>query len=334
MVHLRQISAGGEDHDSLHFQLHMVPSALTLPKHCSRILGVFLFSTSSASGRRNETRGFLPPHLESLFTRRHRQHAMRLLMFLPKRKGEQQIVGLPSLESFVEKGWISEVLGALKSGKEATAYCCQADPSSGYTLLLAKVYRSLEFRSFRNDAAYREGFYIADSRLRRASRNKTRVGRAVDFGTWVENEYRTLGVLHAAGADVPMPLDMSGNAILMEYIGDEDGPAPQLNKVTLKVDEARTLYQHLIGNIRLWLTHHVVHGDLSGFNILYWQGGIKVIDFPQAVDPRSNSHAYAFLQRDIENVCRYFGRYGVDSDPWRIADDLWARYMYGCLSVW
>ena len=28
-----------------------------------------------------------------------------------------------------------------------------------------------------------------------------------------------------------------------------------------------------------------IHGDLSAFNILYWNGAITIIDFPQAVDP-------------------------------------------------
>ncbi|MGI6610560.1 MAG: RIO1 family regulatory kinase/ATPase [Limnochordia bacterium] len=234
---------------------------------------------------------------------------------------------LPTLQSFVDEGWITEVLEPLKSGKEATAYCCQANPATGYDLLLAKVYANPESRGFRHDAAYREGFYIADSRLRRASRNKTQVGRVVDFSVWLENEFKTLSVLHAAGADVPLSLAMSENAILMEYVGDELGPASQLNRVHLEADEAPEIYQRLVENIRLWLTHHLVHADLSPFNILYWQGSIKVIDFPQAVDARFNSQAYAFLHRDIENVCQHFSRYGVGGESWRIADDMWARYQ-------
>ena len=40
----------------------------------------------------------------------------------------------------------------VKSGKEATVYCCQAHPSVGRLWLAAKVYRPREQRAFKNDA--------------------------------------------------------------------------------------------------------------------------------------------------------------------------------------
>lgn len=238
---------------------------------------------------------------------------------------------LPRLQSFVDTGWISEVLTQIKSGKEATAYCCRASSDRGYTYLLAKVYRAQIHRNFHNDAAYREGFYIADARYRRASRKHTKVGCQVDFGIWMSNEYNTLQTLYAAGADVPKPLAINENTILMEYIGDEYDPAPQLNKVSLDADEARILFRCLIENVKLWLANNCIHADLSPFNILYWQGKIKVIDFPQSVDPRTNSHARMFLCRDVENICCHFNKYGMKNDSRRIADDLWQRYLFGYL---
>jgi len=33
--------------------------------------------------------------------------------------------------------------------------------------------------------------------------------------------------------------------------------------------------------------------------------------------------------RDIERVCRYFARYGVEADAQALASDLWRRYLYG-----
>ncbi len=75
------------------------------------------------------------------------------------------------------------------------------------------------------------------------------------------------------------------------------------------------------------LAHHVVHGDLSPYNVLYWQGRPVIIDFPQAVDARENPNAQMLLARDVANVCRYFARQGVDCDPVAIADELWGRYM-------
>ena len=37
----------------------------------------------------------------------------------------------PELDGFIEDGWIDDVLGVVKSGKEATVYCCRACPFDG-----------------------------------------------------------------------------------------------------------------------------------------------------------------------------------------------------------
>jgi RIO kinase 1 len=75
----------------------------------------------------------------------------------------------------------------------------------------------------------------------------------------------------------------------------------------------------------------VVHGDLSPFNILVWEGRISVIDLPQAVDPKKNRHAEALLTRDVERVCEHFARRGVARDPVRIAEDLWTAWTFADL---
>src|SRR5262245_49212255 len=75
---------------------------------------------------------------------------------------------LAALEPFFRQKWISEVLHTVKSGKEATVYCCRAHPDTEMDLFAAKVYRSRDDRSFKNDAVYQEGRMILDRRLRRA----------------------------------------------------------------------------------------------------------------------------------------------------------------------
>jgi RIO kinase 1 len=236
-------------------------------------------------------------------------------------------MALRSLNSFCDEGLITEVLGIVKSGKEATVYCCRAAPSSGAELLAAKVYRPRRFRTFKDDAVYQDGRVILDARFRRAVRRKTRTGRGVQSGLWVSSEFETLTLLWEAGADVPKPIARSGSAILMEYVGDGESAAPMLNRVCLPWSEARPLFDLLLRNVELWLACNLVHADLSPFNILYWKGGIKVIDFPQAVDARFNRNAFALLRRDVDNVCRHFAKYGVRADPSRLAGDLWNSYL-------
>jgi RIO kinase 1 len=231
------------------------------------------------------------------------------------------------LAPFLAEGLITDVIRTEKSGKEGTVYCCRADPSTGYELLAAKVYRPRTRRAFKNDAVYNEGRVILNKRDARAVARKSECGRETKFGMWIGHEFETLTQLHALGSDVPRPLRMAASAILMEYVGDGEAAAPKLKEVQLEPDEVRPLFNRTMQNIELWLANDLVHGDLSAYNILYWNGTITVIDFPQAVDPRANASAFDLLQRDVDNICHYWSAYGVRTDPVRIARHLWHRFL-------
>lgn len=230
---------------------------------------------------------------------------------------------------FFDEGLITETLYMVKSGKEATVYCCRAHPRTGAELLAAKVYRPREGRRFKNAAVYREGEVILDTRARRAVGKKTRFGMEAAELLWHNREYETLLQLHRAGLDVPRPVRQGESAILMEYVGDADGAAPPLSCVQLDFRTARTLFEQVLHGIELCLAENLVHGDLSPYNILYWEERARIIDFPQAVDPRKNQNAYDLLERDLVNVCDYFAAAGVRCDPLRIARGLWGRWKYG-----
>jgi RIO kinase 1 len=237
---------------------------------------------------------------------------------------------IPELDVCIDEGWITDVRYELKSGKEATAYCCTGGPTSGLPLVAAKLYRPLETRGFRNDNVYQAGRVDAWSRReRKAFEGKSRVGLQMRFASWVEHEFRTLELLHAVGTSIPRPVMKTSDVILMEFIGDEVGPAPPLHSVRLERDAAQVHFHRLLDDIAAWLRHDRVHGDLSAYNILYWDERLVTIDFPQAVDPQINPNSLALLERDITNVCAYFRKYGVVADPAAIAGDLWMRYRFG-----
>jgi RIO kinase 1 len=236
------------------------------------------------------------------------------------------------LDASLADGSITEVLYIVRSGKEATVYCCRGGSESGGALVAAKVYRPLERRNFHNDALYRKGRELAlSTRTRRALANNSRHGRVVQYGNWIDSEYTTIRRLHAAGADVPEMFAKSGGVLLMEYFGDESGAAPMLSRTPLDRDHAGAVLRAIIDNMTLWLVYHVVHGDLSPYNILYWEERIVAIDFPQAVDPRINPNARTLLHPDLENICGYFQRYGIHADANRIGQELWGRYKAAAL---
>ena len=45
-----------------------------------------------------------------------------------------------ALESFADEGWISEILYEVKSGKEATVYCCRGGPRAPVPLIAANSF--------------------------------------------------------------------------------------------------------------------------------------------------------------------------------------------------
>jgi RIO kinase 1 len=241
-----------------------------------------------------------------------------------------------SLRSFFDQELITDVVANVKGGKEASVYRCLAHPTTGETLLAAKVYRPRQFRNLRNDAMYKEGRAVltadgraaknSDHRLMRALGKKTTFGQQVAHTSWVMYEYKTLGRLHAAGGAVPKPVAVNDNTLLMSYHGDERMAAPILQSVRLDAKQATRLFDEVLRNVELMLQMGLIHGDLSGYNILYWEGTITLIDFPQVTSSANNRNARTILSRDITRVCEYFATQGLRRDPNAITDGLWQRY--------
>ena len=265
-----------------------------------------------------------------------RPHSLTLNATLDATDQEREWIGT-HLEMFALNDFITSVLRRVKGGKEANVYCCAAHPATGLTLIAAKLYRPRMLRNLRNDARYREGRPMLTAegeaigsknwRLQKAIAQKTATGLEAVQTSWLEYEYQTMTRLHAAGIDVPRPLKHGENALLMEYVGDEVMPAPALSQATVSPADAPRLFGRMLDNIEAMLAAQVVHGDLSAYNVLYWQGRLHIIDFPQVVDPYNNPDAFAIFRRDVERICQYFDRLGVGSQPGRIARDLWHKHI-------
>jgi len=241
---------------------------------------------------------------------------------------------LDSLNEIAGQQLISDVLRKIKAGKEASIYLCRSGASFEVPLLAAKVYRPRMLRNLKNDAIYRTGRTDLDedgtALYREADVNailkRTKYGEELRHTSWIAYEFKTLEKLYEVGADVPRPYAMLKNSIMMEYIGDDGIPAPTLNSVTLGRDEARQLFDRVIRNIDLLLLHERIHGDLSAYNILYWDGDVTLIDFPQVVAPEGNPAAWTIFQRDVTRICQYFATQGLRTNARQLAADLWTSH--------
>lgn len=243
---------------------------------------------------------------------------------------------LESLGDFYEHKWITDVLRSVKGGKEASVYLCRSGPAIEAPLVAAKVYRPRSLRNLKNDGQYRVGrtdldadgnAIVKDGDIH-AMQKRTAYGEELRHQSWIAYEFQTLEMLHAAGADVPKPYAMEKNAILMDYIGDFGSAAPAISSVTLDSDEILPIFDRVLHNVDLLLSNQRIHGDLSAYNILYWDGDITLIDFPQVVQPESNPEAWTIFLRDITRVCQYFASQGIRRDARKLAADLWTSHGY------
>lgn len=240
------------------------------------------------------------------------------------------------LGPFYDEAQITDVLFRIKGGKEATVYCCTGPVVEDTGLLAAKIYRPRMFRNLRNDVRYRQnrrvlndyGKEVRDDRLVRAIHKGTDIGKEALQVSWLQHEYHALQVLHDAGVKVPRPIATGCNTILMEYFGDRDMSAPTLQEVHLSQEEARRTFDALVNDIDTMLGCGYVHGDLSAYNVLYFDGGYRIIDLPQAVNPNQNPDAKDIFLRDVTRLSQYFKRYGIESRPEELAQNMWRKNRY------
>jgi RIO kinase 1 len=235
----------------------------------------------------------------------------------------------PGLQALFERGYLTRVLSEVKSGKEATVYLAEGE--SGF--LAAKLYRDARVRSFKNDQTYRQGRFVGDARIKKAMDQRTKTGLSAQQALWVYHEYRELWTLHRAGLPVPTPrvgpdpeaIGMAGRVVLMDYVGDEDGPAPRLSDLRLPPDAAQAAWEQSVDILSRLLALGRVHGDYSAYNLLWWQEQVVVIDFPQIVNVAENPNWRALLARDAASLCTSFRRHGLVMDPDEVLRDVLKR---------
>ncbi|MEZ5228982.1 MAG: RIO1 family regulatory kinase/ATPase [Acidimicrobiales bacterium] len=222
-----------------------------------------------------------------------------------------------------------EDLGVLRTGKEAQINIIERRGHDGRTLLLAKkryLPRSVASKgqleamgvqrasTFRHDVAYREGRQFRKSRDRRAVERMSAHGKQLLQARWTNHESDVMRVLWDAGVRVPYPVSFGDDEFIMEYVGDRRGAAPQLGRARLDDDDVQSAFEQLVDGLHRMVHAGFAHGDLSAFNLLWWNGELWFIDFPQAVDVAANPQGLNFLHRDVNNLCGWFERRGIEVD--------------------
>jgi len=201
-------------------------------------------------------------------------------------------VTLLALYRLVHKKYISDIGGSISTGKEANVFYGEKDGAA----IAIKIYR-IRSANFKGMSEY----IVGDPRF--ASIRKSR--KELVFA-WTKKEYANISRAREAGIPVPAPIAFDRNILLMEFLGEEERPYPQLRNAEL--DDPQECYARILGYIdTLFNKAGLIHADLSEFNILYHEQPY-IIDMGQAVTP-DHPRALAFLVRDIKNINRFFAKH-------------------------
>ncbi len=232
------------------------------------------------------------------------------------------------LEALVRDGFISEVLRPLKSGKEAAVYVVQSEGE----VRCAKVYKDASQRSFQQQSVYQEGRKVRNTRQARAMQKGSRFGSQQQEAAWQNAEVDALFQLAAAGVRVPKPYNFIEGVLLMELITDVEGnAAPRLNDLELTGEQALAYHAFLLKEVVRMLCAGLIHGDLSEYNVLVDAQSPVIIDLPQAVNAAANNNAAQMLERDVNNLANYFGRFAPELLTTQYGKEIWKLYQSGLL---
>jgi len=198
---------------------------------------------------------------------------------------------------FMKKGVIDEIHGVVRAGKESRVYWGKDKDGKELAIKIYLVVSS-EFR--KGMLKYIEG----DPRFK-SVRHDT---RSLIFA-WAQKEFKNLELATRAKVRVPKPIAVEKNVLVMEFIGKNGEPAPSLKEKT--PNNPQKAYETLLGYLqKLYQKAELVHGDLSEYNIMIWNGRTVLFDVAQAVllvHPMADD----LLRRDLTIVNKYFGRLGV-----------------------
>ena len=149
-------------------------------------------------------------------------------------------------------------------------------------------------------------------RLGRISFRQTRRTRGYtrEHSTWLfqshiaaEKEFQAMRLAYDNGVSVPEPISQNRHVVAMGMI-----EGAQLSKYK-DIGNPEKVLKEILRNLRkAYLKAHLIHADISEYNIILKPNGhILIIDWPQAVKT-DHANAEELLDRDIKNVLTFFSR--------------------------
>merc|ERR1719209_2375760 len=220
------------------------------------------------------------------------------------------------LYKFVNGGVLDSVNGVISTGKEAVIMHADGGPGPDtgpeVPLNVPKEVAVKVFKTTLNEFKTRDKYIREDYRFRDkySKQNPRKI-----IHMWAEKELHNLAKMAKGGLRVPDPVVLRKHVLVMSFIGAEGRPAPKLKEAAERMSERQMVeaYTRVVEMmVTLYNTCHLVHADLSEYNILWWEKECWLIDVSQAVEPIHPS-GLDFLYRDCTNIHSFFSKHGVDT---------------------
>jgi RIO kinase 2 len=193
-----------------------------------------------------------------------------------------------ALNALVKRNIVEALGSPLGLGKESDVYDAKGKRGTRIALKFHRLGR-ISFRQTRRTRAY-----VAE---------RTHTSWVYQARMAATREFTAMKRARKGGVPVPTPIGQNRHLVAMGmFYGSE------LSKITAMPEPATTLRRILFKLRLLFCNAHIVHGDLSDYNILMADSGKFVfIDWPQSV-AASEPGASELLTRDISNIVKLFAR--------------------------
>ena len=204
---------------------------------------------------------------------------------------------LMTIYELMNKGEIGDIFGAVKAGKESKLFWGKTPDEEEIAI---KIYLT-------TSAEFKRGmlpYIMGDPRFKKIKRDT----RSLVYA-WALKEFKNLSSAYEAGFRVPRPIAVKKNVLLMEFIGKDGMSAPLMKEAEL--GDPKQIFRRLLADLKkLFRKAKLVHGDLSEYNVMVWDGKPVIFDLSQTV-PLKHPNAELLLKRDLKNLHRFFTKQGV-----------------------
>lgn len=200
--------------------------------------------------------------------------------------------------------------GCISTGKEACVFHAWGGGTEEHVVpseCAVKVFKTV-LNEFKNRDQYIRDDYRFRDRFSKQNPRKV-------IHMWAEKEMRNLSRMRKAGLPCPEVVALKKHVLVMTFIGAEQKPAPKLKEVKLTPAQMAQAYSQAVDIMkRLFHECHLVHADLSEYNLLWHNSQLWVIDVSQSVEP-THPNALEFLFRDCNNIVNFFTKQGIAGVP-------------------